>query len=99
MSNKEPVNFKIIIPIITVSMTIVSFLTTMAIKPIVSLYSRVEVLEQRVNNRKSDIKNLYCTLDKIDLRITNNNKQLYNSTSELKERIAKMEGYTIAERK
>lgn len=95
MVNKKSNTFKSLVPIVTVGISIISFLTTLAIKPIVNLSSRVEILEQRVDNRKNDIKNLYCMLDKIDTRITSNNKQLYTSISELKERIARMEGEAL----
>jgi polyhydroxyalkanoate synthesis regulator phasin len=95
MISEKSNNFKTIIPIITVGISVISFLTTLAIKPIVNLSSRVEILEQRVDNRKNDIKNLYYMLDKIDTRITNNNKQLYAAIGELKERIARMEGENI----
>ena len=77
-------NFKeylrIAIPIISLSIT-----------PFVKLYQKVTVLEERVENRKKDIKSLYDLVDKLERHSSANDKDIYVTIGSLRERIAYLE--------
>lgn len=88
MKNELKEYLKIIIPVC-------GLLISVAITPIVKLYSRVQVLEERMSNRKKDISTLYILVDKLEAKAMANDKDIYITIGALRERIASLEAKSI----
>lgn len=70
-----------------IAIPIISLLVT----PLVKLFHKVSILEERVENRKQDIKYIFSSIDKLEKDFSTNDKDMYIAIGSLRERIAYLE--------